>query len=127
MEGRKKKEKGQGKMRKDREKRERGRDKEGREEGRYEKGGREKFSFTYGRLLWAWTLGGSPAEVDDVIDLHGNCSRTRTVDGIKLKIGGHIEDGHGYVNTKFGCDQSPRSSFIHSDVGRIAGGGRRRH
>ena len=39
MEGRKKKEKGQGKMRKDREKRERGRDKEGREEGRYEKGG----------------------------------------------------------------------------------------
>ena len=80
------------KKRKDREKRERGRDKEGREEGRYEKGGREKFSFTYGRLLWAWTLGGSPAEVDNVIDLHGNCSRTRTVDGIKLKHGVHKEE-----------------------------------
>ena len=77
--------------------------------------------------LWARTLGGSPAEVDDVIDLHKNCSRTRTVDGIKLKIGEQVEDGHGYVNTKFGCDQSPRSHFIRSDVGRIAGRGPRRH
>ena len=43
-------------------------------------------------ILFAWTLGGPPAVVDDIIDLHGNRSRTRTVDGIKLKHGVHKEE-----------------------------------
>ena len=77
--------------------------------------------------LWARTLGGSPAEVDDVIDLHGKLSRTRTVDGIRLRLDGQVDDGYGKVATKFGCDRSPRSHFIRVDVGRTAGGGRRHH
>ena len=48
-------------------------------------------------------------EVDDVIELHGNLSRTRTVDGIVLKLGKHIKDAYGKRITKFGSDQSPRS------------------
>ena len=52
---------------------------------------------------------GMAPEVDDVIELHGNLSRTRTVDGIELKLGKHIKDGFGKTSPKFGSDQSPRS------------------
>ena len=48
-------------------------------------------------------------EVDDVIELHGNLSRTRTVDGIVLKLGKHIKDTNGKMIPKFDSDQSPRS------------------
>ena len=41
-----------------------------------------------------WTSMFLGTEVDDIIKLHGNLCQTRTVDGIELELGEHIEDAY---------------------------------